>query len=53
MKKTNRPFRMQKGKTIYERSKYGSYINIEEYGIVQQKNAMSLKELISANFKPI
>lgn len=38
--------------TIYEITKYGSYVNIKEYGMVQEKNAMSYKELIKYGYKP-
>ncbi len=40
------------GTTIYERTKYQSYVNIDEYGMVQQKNAMSYKELVKYGYKP-
>ena len=38
--------------TIYELTRYGSYVNVKEYGMVQQKNAMSYKELIKYGYKP-
>lgn len=38
--------------TIYEITKYGSYVNVKEYGMVQEKNAMSYKELIKYGYKP-
>lgn len=40
-------------KTVYERTKYGSYVDISEYGMCQQKNAMSLKELKKYGYKPV
>lgn len=38
--------------TIYEITKYGSYVNVKECGMVQQKNAMSYKELVKYGYKP-
>jgi len=40
------------GTTTYERTKHGSYVDIDEYGMVQQKNAMSYKELVKYGYKP-
>jgi predicted RNA-binding protein with RPS1 domain len=37
--------------TIYEITKYGSYVNVKEYGMVQEKNAMSYKELVKYGYK--
>ena len=51
----NLPKRMIKltksGTNIYEITKYGSYVNVAEYGMVQQKNAMSYEELIKYGYK--
>jgi len=44
--------RTKDGTTIYELTRYGSYVNIAEYGMVQQKNAMSYRELLKYNYKP-
>ena len=41
------------GTTTYERTKYGSYVNINECGMVQQKNAMSYKELVKYGYEPV
>ena len=37
--------------TIYELTRYGSYVNVKDYGMVQEKNAMSYKELIRYGYK--
>jgi len=41
----------KKGSTVYTKTKYGSYVNENDYGMVQQKNACSEKELIRAGYK--
>ena len=38
--------------TIYEQTQYGSYVNVAEYGLVQQKNASSHKDLVKYGYKP-
>lgn len=55
LSKDNLPKRMisKHDTTIYERTKYGSYVNIDQYGMAQQKNAMSYKELIKYGYKPV
>ena len=45
-----KPKRMTNGVTIYERTKYGSYVNISEYGVTQQKNALSYKQLVNCGY---
>lgn len=54
MENSELPKRMVKktkyGITIYERTKYDSYVNIAEYGMVQQKNAMSYEELVKYGY---
>jgi len=54
--KRNLPSRMVKrtkyGTSTYEITPYGSYVDINEYGMAQQKNAMSYKELIKYGYKP-
>lgn len=37
----------------YGETIYGSFVNLAEYGMAQQKNAMSEKELIKFNYKLI
>jgi hypothetical protein len=49
--KKNTPSLMIKGRTIYSKTKYGSYVNTAEYGMAQQKNAMSYEELVRAGYK--
>ena len=39
------------GTSIFARTKYGSYVDESEYGMVQQKNACSMKELLAAGYK--
>ncbi len=44
--------RTKYGTSTYEITPYGSYVDINEYGMAQQKNAMSHKELIKYGYKP-
>lgn len=39
------PIIYTKGKTLYAETIYGSFVDVDEYGMVQQKNALSEKEL--------
>lgn len=40
----------KKGNTTYVETIYGSFVDKDEYGMVQQKNAMSRKELIKYGY---
>lgn len=40
-----------KGKNKFEETKYGSFVDTSLYGMAQEKNAMSEKELIKAGYK--
>lgn len=47
----NKPKQYKKGNTIYIETVYGSFVNKDEYGMAQQKNAMSEKELKKYGYK--
>jgi len=40
------------GTSIFEQTQYGSYVDIKLYGMAQQKNAMSYRELVKYGYKP-
>ena len=41
------------GTTIYAETIYGSFVDLKEDGMCQQKNAMSRKELIKYGYKRV
>lgn len=53
MKKQKRklPQFLRKGNSVYQRTRYGSYVDLSEYGMAQQKNARSYIELKTAGYK--
>jgi len=51
MKNITTPNKMIKGKTIYIKSKYGSYTENGDTDMSSQKNACSYKELVKMGFK--
>jgi len=53
MKRAESKKRYKKRNVIYVETKYGDFIDESEYGMTQQKNAMSEKELIKYGFKLI
>ena len=46
------PFRMKKGKTVFERTQHGSYVDTNDYGMAAAKNAMSYEKLLKYGYKP-
>ena len=39
------------GTSVFVRTKFGSYVDESENGMVQQKNACSYKDLLNAGYK--
>lgn len=50
---TKMPHRLKLGEVIYVRTKFGSYVDENEDGMKQQKNALSLQDLLILGAKPI
>lgn len=46
------PKKYRKGKIVYKRTKHSSYVNPNDPFMVQEKNAMSERELIKYGYKP-
>lgn len=51
MKKKELPNQLQKGKSIYIKTIYDSYIPKNMDGMAAQKNALSYKQLIKLGYK--
>lgn len=47
----NKPEIMKKGKSIYKKTIYGSYVDTSLDGMVAQKNALFYKELLQLGYK--
>jgi len=46
------PKKMKLRNIVYVLTKYGSYVNESEDGMVAQKNAMSYRELLKYGYRP-
>ena len=47
------PKELERGGIVYQRTKYGSYVNKDEYGMAAQKNAMAYGQLIRLGYTPV
>lgn len=47
----NKPRKLIKGKSVFEITRFGSYVDTSLYGIAQEKNATSYEELIKAGYR--